>query len=317
MENVLVTGGAGFIGSHLCRSLLEEYEVVCIDDFSSGRRENIKTLEEKDNFNLIEHNVIESLYDLRGDLKGVKFIFHLASRASPNDYQKFPLHTIMTNSQGTYNMLELSRENNARFLFASTSEVYGDPLEHPQKESYRGNVNPIGPRSCYDESKRLGETLTFTYLREYNLDSRIVRIFNTYGPGMKSDDGRVVSNFITQALKNKPITVYGDGSQSRSFCYISDMIEGIKRAMFYEKTKGQVINLGNSEEFTIIELAHLVCKLTNSKSEIVFQNLPEDDPYRRDPDISKAERLLNWKPYVDLEYGLKETIDYFRKELKI
>lgn len=312
MEKILITGGAGFIGSNLCRSLLREYEVVCIDDFSSGRKENIEDLEERDNFNLIEHNVIKPLDNFKDELKGVKFIFHLASRASPNDYQEFPLHTLLTNSRGTHNMLELSKENNARFLFASTSEVYGEPLEHPQKESYRGNVNPIGPRACYDESKRLGETLTFIYHREYDLDSRVVRIFNTYGPGMKSDDGRVVSNFITQALKNKPITVYGDGSQTRSFCYISDMVEGIKRAMFYEKTKGEVINLGNPEEFTIIELAHLIRELTDSKSEIVFQNLPEDDPHRRNPDISKAERLLNWKPEVSLEEGLKKTIEYFR-----
>ncbi|MEA3255860.1 MAG: UDP-glucuronic acid decarboxylase family protein [Candidatus Altiarchaeota archaeon] len=308
MEKILVTGGAGFIGGNLCRSLLERYEVVCMDDFSSGRRENISDLEERDNFQLIKHNVIEPV----PDLKGLNYIFHLASRASPDDYQNYPLHTLLTNSWGTLNMLELSRVNNAGFLFASTSEVYGEPLEHPQNESYRGNVNPIGLRACYDESKRIGETLSFIYLRKYNLDVRVVRIFNTYGPGMKSDDGRVVSNFITQALKNKPLTVYGDGSQTRSFCYISDMVEGIEKAMFHEKTKGEVINLGNPEEFTVMELAQRVQELTASGSEIVFQNLPEDDPSRRNPDISKAKRLLNWNPQVGLEEGLKKTIEYLR-----
>jgi nucleoside-diphosphate-sugar epimerase len=307
MEKILVTGGAGFIGGNLCRSLLERYEVVCMDDFSSGRKNNISDLVERDNFQLIKHNVIEPVHDL----KGLKYIFHLASRASPDDYQNYPLHTLLTNSQGTLNMLELSRVNNAVFLFASTSEVYGEPLEHPQNESYRGNVNPIGLRACYDESKRIGETLSFIYLRKYNLDVRVVRIFNTYGPGMKSDDGRVVSNFITQALKNKPLTVYGDGSQTRSFCYISDMVEGLERAMFHEKTEGEVINLGNPEEFTVMELAQRVQELTASGSEIVFQNLPEDDPSRRNPDISKAKRLLNWNPRVGLEEGLKKTIEYF------
>lgn len=303
-----MTGGAGFIGGNLCRSLLERYEVVCMDDFSSGRRDNISDLEERDNFQLIKHNVIEPVPDLRG----LKYVFHLASRASPDDYQSYPLHTLLTNSQGTLNMLELSRVNNAGFLFASTSEVYGEPLEHPQNESYRGNVNPIGLRACYDEGKRIGETLSFIYLRKYNLDVRVVRIFNTYGPGMKSDDGRVVSNFISQALENKPLTVYGDGSQTRSFCYISDMVEGIEKAMFHEKTKGEVINLGNPEEFTVMELAQRVQELTASGSEIVFQNLPEDDPSRRNPDISKAKRLLNWNPQVGLEEGLKKTIEYLR-----
>ena len=303
-----MTGGAGFIGGNLCRSLLERYEVVCMDDFSSGRRDNISDLEERDNFQLIKHNVIEPVPDLRG----LKYVFHLASRASPDDYQSYPLHTLLTNSQGTLNMLELSRVNNAGFLFASTSEVYGEPLEHPQNESYRGNVNPIGLRACYDEGKRIGETLSFIYLRKYNLDVRVVRIFNTYGPGMKSDDGRVVSNFISQALENKPLTVYGDGSQTRSFCYISDMVEGIEKAMFHEKTKGEVINLGNPEEFTVMELAQRVQELTASGSEIVFQNLPEDDPSRRNPDISKAKSLLNWNPQVGLEEGLKKTIEYLR-----
>lgn len=307
MDRVLVTGGAGFVGSNLCRSLLEEYEVVCMDDFSSGKRGNIGDLEGESNFQLIEHNVIEPVHDLRG----IDCIFHLASRASPDDYQNYPLHTLLTNSQGTRNMLELSRMNNARFLFASTSEVYGEPLEHPQNESYRGNVNPIGLRACYDESKRIGETLTFIYLRKYNLDARVVRIFNTYGPGMKPDDGRVVSNFITQALTNKPLTIYGDGSQTRSFCYISDMVEGIKKAMSCVKTKGEVINLGNPEEFTVMELAQQVQELTGSVSEIVFRNLPEDDPSRRNPDISKAKRLLNWNPGVGLEEGLRKTVEYF------
>jgi len=314
MEKVLVAGGAGFIGASLCRLLTGEYDVICLDDYSSGRRKNIQGLAGKKNFSAIEHNIIEPLDEIEKDLAGVKYVFHLASRASPKDYQSYPLHTLLSNSQGTYNMLEYCRKNNARFLYASTSEVYGDPLEHPQKETYRGNVNTTGIRACYDESKRLGETITSIYQRECKTDARIIRIFNTYGPGMKSDDGRVVSNFITQALRGKDITIYGDGKQTRSFCYVTDMIEGIKRAMFCEKTRGEIINLGNPDEFTIKELALIVKELTGARSGITFLDLPEDDPYRRNPDISKAKRILSWKPKVKLREGLAKTIEYFRNE---
>ena len=312
-KKALVAGGAGFIGSNLCRSLLGEYEVVCVDDLSSGRKKNVEELLERGDFTFIKHNIIEPMDGTAKDVGNVEYIFHLASRASPLDYQSEPLHTLFSNSQGTYNLLSLAKEKKARFLFASTSEVYGEPLEHPQKETYRGNVNTLGVRACYDESKRIGETLTFIYLREYALDARVIRIFNTYGPGMKADDGRVVSNFITQALKGEDLTVYGDGSQTRSFCYVSDMVEGIKRAMFCEGTTGEVINLGNPKEFTVLKLANTVKKLTGAKSKITFKELPEDDPYRRKPDISKAEKILKWKPQVGLEVGLKRTIEYFRE----
>lgn len=315
METALVAGGAGFIGGNLCRSLLEKYDVVCIDDYSSGRRKNVEEFLDKPNYSFIEHDVVHPFDDVKKDVGDVDHIFHLASRASPEDYQSAPLHTLLSNSQGTHNLLELAREKDAGFLYASTSEIYGDPMEHPQKETYRGNVNPIGIRACYDESKRLGETLCSIYLREYALDARIVRIFNTYGPGMKADDGRVVSNFITQALKNAPITIYGDGSQTRSFCYVSDMVEGIERAMFCKGTPGEVMNLGNMGEFTVLELAQLVKKLTCAGSKIIHEDLPEDDPCKRNPDISKAEKILGWSPKVSLEDGLQKTIDYFRKEL--
>ncbi len=311
MERVVITGGSGFIGSHLCEDLLKDYEVLCIDDFSSGRDKNVAHLKNYKNFKIIKHNIIEPL-----KLDNIAFVFHLASRASPSDYQAFPIHTLRTNSEGTYNMLELARKNNAKFLFASTSEVYGDPLEHPQKETYWGNVNPVGIRSCYDEGKRFGEALTMGFVREYNSNVRIARIFNTYGPGMKANDGRVVSNFIFQALKNEPLTVYGDGLQTRSFCYVSDMVDGIKKAMLNEKSRGEVFNLGNPKEFTIIELARVIKKLTNSKSEIVFKPLPEDDPTKRNPDITKAGQILGWEPKVTLEQGLVEMIEHFRKELR-
>lgn len=311
MERVVITGGSGFIGSHLCEDLLKDYEVLCIDDFSSGRDKNVAHLKNYKNFKIIKHNIIEPL-----KLDNIAFVFHLASRASPSDYQAFPIHTLRTNSEGTYNMLELARKNNAKFLFASTSEVYGDPLEHPQKETYWGNVNPVGIRSCYDEGKRFGEALTMGFVREYNSNVRIARIFNTYGPGMKANDGRVVSNFIFQALKNEPLTVYGDGLQTRSFCYVSDMVDGIKKAMLNEKSRGEVFNLGNPKEFTIIELAGIIKKLTNSKSEIVFKPLPEDDPTKRNPDITKAGQILGWEPKVTLEQGLVKMIEHFREELR-
>ncbi len=313
METCLVTGGAGFIGSWLSESLLEKYKVICLDDLSSGKEKNIEKLKEKENFKFVKHNVIEPL----NLTEKVDFIFHLASRASPLDYQSFPIHTLLTNSQGTYNLLELSKKSGAKFLFASTSEVYGDPLEHPQQENYWGNVNPIGVRSCYDESKRFGEALTMSFLRKRRVDARIVRIFNTYGPRMKANDGRVVSNFITQCLGNNPLTIYGDGTQSRSFCYLSDMVAGLEKAMFSENSRGEVINLGNPDEFTVLELAELVKKLTQSNAEIAFQELPKDDPKKRKPDISKAKEILTWQPGISLEEGLKKTIQYFKEESRI
>jgi nucleoside-diphosphate-sugar epimerase len=316
METVLVAGGAGFIGSNLCRSLLTDFKVVCVDDFSSGRRSNTEDLKKNKNYRLLEYDIIKPFDCSKDSLEEIDYVFHLASRASPNDYQSNPLHTLLSNSQGTMNLLELCRKTGAKFLFASTSEVYGDPLEHPQKETYRGNVNPTGIRACYDESKRLGETLTYLYLREYGVDARVIRIFNTYGPAMKHDDGRVVSNFIVQALKGEDITIYGDGSQTRSFAYVSDMVEGIKKALFCEGTKGETINLGNPDEFTINELADIIKEMIDTDSNIIYKKLPEDDPHNRNPDISKAKRLLGWTPKVALRDGLKETIDYFREELK-
>ena len=295
METVLVAGGAGFIGSNLCRSLLLEYNVVCVDDFSSGRRSNADDLKKSKNYRLLERDITKPLDCSKDSLDGIDYVFHLASRASPNDYQSNPLHTLLSNSQGTMNLLELCKKTGAKFLFASTSEVYGDPLEHPQKETYRGNVNPTGIRACYDESKRLGETLAYLYLREYGVDARVIRIFNTYGPAMKADDGRVVSNFIVQALKGEDITIYGNGSQTRSFCYV---------------------DLGNPEEFTINELAGIVKEMIDTDSKIVYKKLPEDDPRNRNPDITKAKRLLGWTPKVALREGLKETISYFREELR-
>lgn len=307
----LVTGGAGFIGSHLCERLLEEgHKVICLDNFITGRKENIKPLLKNKKFSLIEADVTKQ-NSIPYTLYPIRYIFHLASPASPVDYQKYPIKTLMTNSLGTYNMLELARENKARFLLASSSEVYGDPKEHPQTETYWGCVNPIGLRSCYDESKRFAESLTIAYFRKFNLDIRIIRIFNTFGERMRKDDGRVISTFINQALKGEPITVFGKGTQTRSFCYISDMIEGLVKAMFEKNTKGEVLNLGSPQEVRIIELAKLVKKLTKSQSKIKFTKLPTDDPRRRKPNIAKARKMLKWEPRVNLEEGLKRTIEYY------
>ena len=307
---VLVTGGAGFMGSHLCESVLNKgYDVLCLDNLCTGNKKNIQHLLNNSKFKFIQHDVTKPI-----DLK-VDFIFHLASPASPVDYQKLPVETSMANSIGTYNMLELARKNNARFLLASTSEVYGDPIEHPQKENYWGNVNPFGVRSCYDESKRFAEALAMSFHRKYNLDVRIARIFNTYGPRMRLDDGRVIPNFIVQAISKRPLTVYGDGKQTRSFCFISDMVEGLIRFMFTDGLSGEVINLGSMDERQIIELAKLLKKLISSESEIVFKPLPEDDPAKRKPDIIKAKKLLNWEAKVDFKTGLMKTIEWFKKEL--
>lgn len=310
MQKILVTGGAGFIGSHLCKSLLDdEYSVTCIDNLITGNKKNIESLLNNPNFEFVEYDVCVpyTKYDVP-----YTHIFHLASPASPVDYQEKPEETLLVNSQGTLNMLNLAKDQKAKFLLASTSEVYGDPLVHPQKESYWGNVNSFGPRSCYDESKRFAESAVYVFLQKYSLDARIVRIFNTYGPQMQVNDGRVVSNFINQAIKNDPITIYGDGTQTRSFCYVTDLVDGLKKAMLNDGTNGEVFNLGNPEEYSMGELAVKIKEMTNSNSEIVYQDLPMDDPKQRRPDISKSERVLNWKPQVSVDEGLKKTIEYYK-----
>ncbi len=307
---VLIAGGAGFVGSHLCDYFCEQGHIVtALDSGITGRAKNVAHLADNSRFSLVEHDVAEPLA-WHGDA-----IFHLASPASPEGYLQFPLATLRVNSVGTENLLELARQNNAKFLFASTSEVYGDPLEHPQSETYWGNVNPVGPRACYDEGKRFGEALTMEYVRQHGLDARIIRIFNTYGPRNDPRDGRVVPNFIAQALAGLPITVYGDGTQTRSFCFVGDLVRGIAAAMFTTDTQGEVFNLGNPDERTIREFAELIVRLTGKGVPIVHKPLPADDPRKRRPDISKAQARLNWSPQVSLEAGLEETIAYFRQEL--
>lgn len=312
--NALVTGGAGFIGSWLCDRLIEEgYRVICVDNLSSGNKRNIMHLLQSKNFEFILHDIKKPM-KIRGSLR---YVFHLASRASPVDFREHSIDILLTNSVGALNMLELARKKGARFLLASSSEVYGNPLVHPQLEGYWGNVNPIGVRSCYDESKRFAEALTMSFHRRYGLDVRIARIFNTFGPRMREDDGRVIPNFIVQALRGDPITVYGDGSQTRSFCYVKDMVEGLFKFMSIDGLDGEVINIGNPSEVSILETAKLIKRLTGSDSKIVFKPLPLDDPARRRPDISKAKRALRWKPTTKLEEGLLETIEYFRKILGV
>lgn len=310
---VLVTGGAGFIGSHLCQALLKKgYQVICLDNFLTGSKKNIEDFLDNPRFSFIEHDVIKKFSPATSyKLQVTSHIYHLASPASPKKYQKYPLETLLANSLGTYNFLTLAKKYDAKFLYASSSEVYGEPNQHPQKETYWGNVNPTGLRSCYDEAKRFGEAMTMAFARKEKVNARIVRIFNTYGPKMDEDDGRVISNFITQAIKTKPITVYGDGSQTRSFCYVSDMVEGLVKAMESDKTERQVFNLGNSDEQKVIAMAKLIKKITKSSSAITFASLPVDDPSRRKPDITKARKYLGWRPKVTLEKGLKKTIKYF------
>ncbi len=309
MNRVLVTGGAGFLGSHLCEYLIGQgSDVVCIDNFFSGHKDNIRPLLAHPYFELIRHDVIHPLF------VEVDRIYHLACPASPIHYQVNPIKTVKTNVMGTINMLGLAKRIKCRILLASTSEVYGDAEVHPQPETYWGNVNPIGVRSCYDEGKRVAETLMMDYHRQNKVDVKIVRIFNTYGPRMAVNDGRVVSNFIVQALRGEPLTVYGDGSQTRSFCYVSDLTEGLYRMMETENFIGP-LNLGNPGEFTISELAELVLKLTKSTSKIAHKALPSDDPVRRRPDISLAKTKLGWEPKVQLEDGLSRTIDYFKEKL--
>tara|TARA_B110000438_G_scaffold7772_1_gene7611 strand:- start:4 stop:951 length:948 start_codon:yes stop_codon:yes gene_type:complete len=310
-KRVLVTGGAGFLGSHLCeRLLLEENEVICVDNFFTGKKSNILHLLDNPNFELIRHDVISPL-----DIE-VDEIYNLACPASPIHYQHDPVQTIKTCVHGAINMLELANRLRVKIFQASTSEVYGDPEVHPQDESYWGRVNPIGIRSCYDEGKRCAETIFFDYHRQHGLNIKVARIFNTYGPRMHPNDGRVVSNFIVQALRNIDITIYGDGLQTRSFCYVDDLIDGFLLFMDKgNKLKGP-INIGNPRESTIIELAKIIISLTDSKSTIVFKELPEDDPRQRQPDITLANKKLAWSPKIELEIGLKHTIDYFKKVIR-
>jgi nucleoside-diphosphate-sugar epimerase len=315
MSKILIAGGAGFIGSNLSTKLLAEgHEVIAVDNLISSSDTNLKKLQENPSFQFINHDII---FPLPSDITA-DFVFHLASPASPNhhsriSYHALPMETMLVNTTGTLELLKFALHNNAKFLFASTSEIYGDPLEHPQKEDYRGNVSTIGPRSVYDEAKRFGETLTSYFWREKGLDARIARIFNTYGPNMHKDDLRMIARFIMQALGNEPITIFGDGSQTRSLCYIDDLTEGLSRLMFYENTRSEVINLGNPEEHTVMEYAQLVKRLTNSGSEIVqSEELPKDDPARRCPDISKARNILSWEPKVGLEEGLLKMIEYVK-----
>ena len=308
MKKILVTGGAGFLGSHLCRMLISQgHEVLCVDNLFTGNKSNIKNLLNNPNFEFMRHDVTFPLY------VEVDEIYNLACPASPIHYQKDPIQTTKTSVIGAINMLGLAKRTNAKILQFSTSEIYGDPEISPQVESYWGNVNPIGERSCYDEGKRCAETLFMDYHRRWNLQTKIIRIFNTYGPNMHENDGRVVSNFIIQALKNEPITIYGRGDQTRSFCYVTDLLEGAIKVM--ESDCFDPINLGNPNEITILELAEKIKELTNSESELIYKPLPSDDPKRRKPDIALAKKEINWNPIVDLHTGLLETISYFQKQL--
>ncbi|MDW7731319.1 MAG: UDP-glucuronic acid decarboxylase family protein [Methanolobus sp.] len=305
----VVTGGAGFLGSHLCELLFSKgHEVICVDNLVTGNTANIEELMEKGNgnFTYINHDISKPLY-IKGN---VDYIFHMASPASPVDYLELPIQTLKVGALGTYNMLGLAKEKKARILLASTSEVYGDPLVNPQPEEYWGNVNPIGPRGVYDEAKRYAEAITMAYHRQHGVDTRIVRIFNTYGPRMRCRDGRVVPNFINQALKGEDITVYGDGSQTRSFCYVSDEAEGIYRLMMSDYHNP--VNIGNPQELSILEFAETIIDVVGSDSKVVFRDLPQDDPKVRQPDITKAKELLGWEPKVKLREGLEKTVEYFR-----
>ncbi|MCA9308373.1 MAG: UDP-glucuronic acid decarboxylase family protein [Patescibacteria group bacterium] len=309
MKLAVVAGGAGFLGSHLCDLLIKEgHKVVCIDNLMTGHKKNIEHLLDHEHFTFLNHDIINPI---NLDNYVIHHIYNLACPASPVHYQDNPVRTIKANTLGVVNMLGLARKHKARILQASTSEVYGDPLEHPQTEEYRGNVSITGPRACYDEGKRVAETLFCDYKRMHNLEIRIMRIFNTYGPRMAEHDGRVVSNFIVQALKNEPITIYGDGSQTRSFCYVSDLIDGMYKLMNHDSFEGPV-NIGNPDEFTIKELADLVVQKTGSKSLVTYNGLPQDDPKKRKPNISLAKEKLEWEPKVKLAEGLDSTIEYFK-----
>lgn len=327
--NTLITGGAGFLGSHMCDKLISEgHQVICVDNLLTGSKENIAHLLDNENFTFIEHDVtrpieLESLI-AKTQCSGPKtqslsYILHFASPASPRDYQEHPIHTLKVGALGTYNALGLAKAKSATFLLASSSEVYGNPEVNPQPEDYRGRVNPVGPRSVYDEAKRYAEAITMAYHRVHGINTRIARIFNTYGPRMRVDDGRALPNFMMQALKDKPLTVYGDGSQTRSFCYVDDLIEGIYRLLLWQpplKTQDliPVFNLGNPCEVTILEFAHKILEVTGSKGEIVYRPLPEDDPKVRRPDITKAQEMLHWSPKVPLDEGLRKTIEWYVRE---
>ena len=308
-KNVLVTGGAGFLGSHLCELFLANgFSVVCMDNLITGKMANVRALLKNKDFEFVRHNVSEHI-----NLKGrVDYILHFASPASPIDYLKYPIPTLKVGSLGTHNALGLAKAKNATFLLASTSEVYGDPLVNPQPESYWGNVNPVGPRRVYDEAKRFAEAITMAYHRYHGLDTKIVRIFNTYGERMRENDGRAIPNFISQALQDKPITVYGDGSQTRSFCYASDLVDGIYKLLM--SREHDPVNIGNPKEMTLLTLAKIIIKLTDSKSKIIYRALPVDDPKVRRPDIAKAKSILRWEPHVDLNEGLLKTINYFKEK---
>ncbi len=309
---VVVTGGAGFIGSNLCARLLAEgHSVLCVDNFITGSADNITPFRTHPHFTFLQHDVTQP-FEFEAEV-----IFHLASPASPIGYMDHPIETILVNSQGTYQMLEQARKQNALFLISSTSEIYGDPLVHPQHEEYWGNVNPIGPRACYDESKRLGETLTMEFHRQFGTNARIVRIFNTYGPNSQIEDGRMIPNFITRALKNEPLTIYGDGKKTRSITYVSDLVDGLMRAMFRPNTAGEVFNLGSTEEHTILEYAEMIIRLCNSSSTIVFESSRIDDPERRRPNPTKAQQVLGWQRQVDMEDGLRKTIEWFKPRVAL
>lgn len=309
-KKIVITGGAGFLGSHLCdRFIKDGLKVYCVDNLITGDLKNIKQLSKNKDFKFIKHDVSKELH-----IKGkIHYVLHFASPASPVDYLNYPIPTLKVGSLGAHNTLGLAKLKKARYLIASTSEVYGDPKEHPQKESYWGHVNPVGPRGCYDEAKRFAEAITMAYHRYHKIDTRILRIFNTYGPRMRIQDGRVVPNFIYQALHNKPLTVYGHGRQTRSFCYYSDLVEGIVR-LLYSKIHDPV-NIGNPDEFTILEFAKMVIEMSGTKSKITYKPLPTDDPKQRKPDITLAKRHLKWKPKVKLEKGLKQTIEWFKENL--
>ena len=310
MPRTLVTGGAGFLGSHLCEYFLKKgHEVICMDNLITGSKDNISCIKNK-NFQFIEHNVSEFI-NLEGELD---YIMHFASPASPIDYLELPIQTLKVGALGTHNVLGLAKAKSATFLLASTSEVYGDPLVHPQPETYWGNVNPIGPRGVYDEAKRFAEAITMAYHRTHGINTKIVRIFNTYGPRMRVNDGRAIPNFLKQAIMGKDLTVYGDGSQTRSFCFVSDLVEGLYRLLMSEQN--YPINIGNPNEMTIKEMAGKIIQATNSKSKIVQVPLPEDDPKIRQPDITLARKYLNWEPVVTLDQGLQSTLEYFKNQLK-
>lgn len=310
MKKVLVTGGAGFLGSHLCDRLVAQgHHVLCVDNYFTGSKQNIDHLLDSKNFEIIRQDVCFPLY------VEVDEIYNLACPASPVHYQHDPIQTLKTSVLGAYNMLGLAKRTGAKILQASTSEIYGDPVVHPQTENYWGNVNPIGPRSCYDEGKRAAETLMYDYRRKHHVDSKIVRIFNTYGPRMAVNDGRVVSNFIIQALNNQPITIYGNGDQTRSFCYVDDLIDALLKVMATDFEFTGPVNLGNPVEFTIKQLAETIIKMTQSSSQIIYETLPQDDPVQRQPDISQARTQLAWNPTIALEQGLNSTIKYFQDQL--